>query len=170
MTTTRSKRWNGKLETLAAVYLNKVIAQMDAYGDRVQFALTTPGPRPNYQVINNADKKMAFDSSHHLLQAQAAEFSDANATEILTLDQIKAVGAGKSGSAKRAAPRAGARISAATVKATDLVDAAKYDYFKTNRQALPAAIGSHSDEITTMMRNGISAEEAFAEVVKRHFK
>jgi len=52
LNTTRNKRWNGRLETLKADYLSGVIGQMDAYGDRVQFALNGPGQKPLYQVIN----------------------------------------------------------------------------------------------------------------------
>ena len=140
---------------------------MDTYGSRVQFALSTPGARPNYQVLNDADKKMAFDSNHHLLHPQPSEFEGSNATSILTIDQIKAIGTAKP-KTKIAAKRA-TRTTTATAKAADLVDAAKYEYFRANRQALPAAIGGHSDEISGLMRNGMSAEDAFAEIVKRHF-
>ncbi|MEC5217555.1 hypothetical protein RCH09_002513 [Actimicrobium sp. GrIS 1.19] len=166
MTTTRSKRWNGKIETLTPEFLNQVMIQMETYGDRVQFALSTPGAKPNYQVINSDDKRMAFDSNHHLLHPKADEFEGVNATGILSTDKIKAAiaGGGKAAPVKRST-----RNTAATIKATDLVDAAKYAYFKTNRSMLPAAIGEHSDEITTLMRNGMSAEDAFGEVVKRHF-
>ena len=52
LNTTRSKRWNGKIETLASDYLADVITQMETYGDRVQFAINGPGQRPNYQVTN----------------------------------------------------------------------------------------------------------------------
>jgi hypothetical protein len=166
LTTTRSKRWNGKLDTLSTEFLNDVMAQMAAYGDRVQFALTTPGQRPNYQVWNSSDKKMAFDSNHHLLHPKDDEFEGVNATVIYSLDKIKEAKAnvGKTSNVKRSV-----RNTAATIKATDMVDAAKYAYYKDNRQSLPAAIGDYSDEITTLMRNGMSAEDAFGEAVKRHF-
>ncbi|GAA4015198.1 hypothetical protein [Actimicrobium antarcticum] len=166
MTTTRSKRWNGKIDTLTTDFLNDVMAQMAAYGDRVQFALSTPGARPNYQVLNSSDKKMAFDSNHHLLHPKDDEFEGSNATVVYSLEKIQAASAnvGKTSNVKRTV-----RNTAATIKATDLVDAAKYAYFKENRQKLPAAIGEYSDEITTLMRDGLSAADAFDEVVKRHF-
>lgn len=167
MTTTRSKRWNGKLETLAADFVSGVIAQMETYGERVQFALSTPGARPNYLVHNDADKSMAFDGNHHLHQPQPSEFEGSNATPILTLEQIKTSASPKTKS--KAPVKRTARTSTATAKAADLVDAAKYEYFRTNRATLPAAIGGHSDEISKLMRDGLSAEDAFAEVVKRHF-
>ena len=167
MTTTRSKRWNGKLETLPADFVSSVIAQMETYGERVQFALSTPGGRPNYLVQNAADKKMAFDSNHHLHQPQPSEFEGSNATPVLTLDQIKAIGLPKT-KIKTPAKRT-TRTTTATARAADLVDAAKYEYFRANRATLPAAIGGYSDEISKLMRDGLSAEDAFSEVVKRHF-
>ena len=178
MATSRSKRWNGKLDTLAADYLQQVLAQMAAYGDQVQFALTTPGAKPNYQVQNNANKKMAFDGNHHLMQAQEAEFEGSNATALLTLEQIQAAGAGISRSAivKQAKPpkpskpsKSAARTTTATAKAADLVDAAKYAYFKANRSSLPAGINAHTDEISVLMRNGLAAEAAFADIIQRYF-
>lgn len=174
MTTTKSKRWNGKIETLKAAYLKDVIQQMETYGDRIQFALSGTAQGPNYQVINTAGKKMAFDSNHHILHPQDNEFSSTNATGVLTLDQIKILvtgGSVRSGTTTRTS-RVGSgttRNTSAAVKAKDLIDAEKYAYFKNNRQSLPAGIQAHSDEITEMMKKGMSAEEAFGDVVKRHF-
>lgn len=168
MTTTRSKRWNGKLETLAADFIGVVLTQMETYGNRVQFALGTPGPRPNYQVLNEADKRMAFDANHHLLQPQPTEFEGSNATAILTLDTIRAIGTAKPRAAAKSTKRA-VRTTTASAKAADLLDAAKYAYFRANRHMLPPAIGGYSDEISTLMRNGLSAEDAFSDVLKRYF-
>ncbi len=168
MTTTRSKRWNGKLETLAADFIGGVLIQMETYGSRVQFALSTPGPRPNYQVFNEADKKMAFDANHHLLQPQSTEFEGGNATAILTLEDIREIGSAKPKAAAKSTKRA-VRTTTASAKAADLVDAAKYAYFRANRHMLPPAINGYSDEISILMRNGLSAEDAFSEVLKRHF-
>lgn len=176
MNTTRSKRWNGKIETLTTDFLNRVLEQMLAYGDRVQFALSGAGLQgPTYQVINTSGKKMAFDGSNHLLRAKADEFVAGNLTAVLTLEQIERLIAG--GSIKtasgpaRVGRAAGAgttgRVTAAKVK--DLVDNEKYEYFKNNRKTLPPGIGEHSEEISGLMRNGMSAEDAFAEVIKRHF-
>lgn len=172
MATSKSKRWNGKLDTLAADYLEQVSVQMRAYGDRVQFALTTPGAKPNYQVQNSSNKKMAFDGNHHLMQAQDAEFEGSNATPLLTLEQIQSAGVGVnlSAMAKQARPpKPAARTTATAPKAADLVDAAKYAYFKANRATLPAGVGAHTDEISVLMRNGLAAEAAFAEIIKRYF-
>ncbi|MFC5475048.1 hypothetical protein [Paraherbaspirillum soli] len=174
MNTTRNKRWNGKIETLKPDYLNDVMGKMVAYGDRVQFGLTGPGQRPNYQVINTAGKKMAFDSNSHLLQPKEDEFVGSNATGIFTLDQVKLAiaGGGKTSTTTRTS-RVGSgstRSSTATIKAKDLVDTAKYEYFKNNRQTLPASIGEYSDEITDLMKKGMSAEDAFGDVIKRYFE
>ena len=173
MNTTKTKRWNGKIETLATDYLNDVMGQMVAYGDRVQFALTRGGQRPNYQVINTAGKKMAFDSNHHLLIPKADDFVGINTSSIFTLDQIKTamLGVGVNTGSRTRVSRVGAGATRTTTAAStkDAVDAEKYEYFKNNRKTLPPNIGAHSDEITTLMRNGISAEDAFNEVIKRHF-
>ena len=171
MTTARSKRWNGKPESLSTDFLTNVLTQMGTYGDRVQFALSTPGAHPHYQVVNSAEKKIAFDGNHHLLHPQASEFDGANATAWLSIEQIRALQAGE-GVAKKSrtsATKRAPRTSTVAAKAADLVDAAKYEYFRTNRQSLPASIGTHSDEISALMRNGLSAQDAFGEVIKRHF-
>jgi hypothetical protein len=176
LTTTRTKRWNGQVETLKAVYLKEIIKQMDAYGDRMQFALSGPGGVPNYQVINTSGKKMAFDSNHHLLSQAEEVFTAGNVTEVFTLEQIKTMAAG--GAVRVAGSRvvrpAGSitrstRNTAAVVKAKDLIDTDKYTYFKNNRDMLPADIGDHSVQITDLMQNGKSAEEAFSEVLKQHY-
>lgn len=172
MNTTKSKRWNGKIDTLAADYLNDVKEKMEAYGDRVQFRLGGSGQRPNYQVMNTSDKKMAFDSNNHLVHPQAGEYLVPNATGVFTLDQIKAAIAGvgiRASAAARSSRASSSRGSSAAVKVKDLVDAEKYEYFKNNRQTLPAGIGEHSVEITALMKNGMAAADAFAEVIKRHF-
>lgn len=144
---------------------------MSTYGDRVQFALTGTGQRPNYQIINAAGKKIAFDNNNHLLHPKADEFIDNNATRVFTLDQLKTAMASdgiKTSSGTRVGI-GGGRRTAAAVNAMNQVDSAKYEYFKNNRQALPPGIGEHSEEVTTLMKQGMSAEDAFGEVVKRHF-
>ncbi len=175
MNTTRSKRWNGKIETLATDFLSRVLEQMLAYGDRVQFALSGAGLQgPTYQVINTAGKKIAFDGSNHLLRVKADEFVAGNVTAIFTLEQIERLIAGgsiKTSSAARPSRVAsgGGSTRTAAAKVKDLVDNEKYEYFKNNRKTLPPNIGEHSEEISALMRNGISAEEAFAEVIRRHY-
>ena len=168
--TTRSKRWDGTINTLSADYLNDVAGQMASYGDRVQFGLTAGGQRPYYQVINSSDKKMAFDSNNHLLHPVADEFLGSNGSMVYTLDQIKAAIAGvgiRTAAATRARSAGGTR--AATVKAQDVIDSQKYEYFKHHRDLLPPSIGEYSAEITALMKQGKSAEEAFDEVIKQHF-
>ncbi|HEY4316686.1 MAG TPA: hypothetical protein VGN04_03700 [Herbaspirillum sp.] len=176
MTTTRTKRWNGHIETLKSDYLKEVMGQMDAYGDRVQLALSGPGQRPNYQVINPAGKKMAFDSNHHLLGGAEEVFTPGNVTDIFTLEQVRTIAAGgavrtATGRVARAGSGAarGTRNTAAVVKAKDLIDVEKYNYFKNNREMLPATIGEHSLQITDLMKDGKSAEEAFNEILKLHY-
>lgn len=175
MTTTRSKRWNGNIETLKADYLDGVITQMDTYGDRVQFALVTSGNGPRYQLTNTAGKKMAFDGNHHLHHPEDTEFAPGNCTGVFTVDQIKLAKVGglkpkRTLSTGRVVTRAGGtRAPSAATRAKDQVDSDKYEYFKANRGTLPDTIGEHSDEITTMMRAGMSAEQAFGEVVKKYF-
>jgi hypothetical protein len=171
--TTRSKRWNGEIGTLSADYLNDVMKQMAAYGDRVQFVLTGTGQRPSYQVINTVGKKMAFDSNNHLFHPEADEFVGSNASGIFTLDQIKSAiagGATRAGTGTRVSRvGSGGRGSTAAARAKELIDTEKYAYFKNNRQTLPPAIGEHSEEITELMAKGMSVEEAFGDVIKRHF-
>jgi hypothetical protein len=175
LNTKRTKRWNGQIDTLAADYLKDVMGQMVTYGDRVQFGLSGSGQRPNYQVINAADKKMAFDSNNHLLHPQEHEFDGPNATRVFTLDQVKAaiVGGGRTASAATRVSRAGStgrtRGTTAAVKVKDVIDTEKYEYFKNNRQTLPASIGEYSAVITELMKKGMSAEQAFGEIVKQHF-
>ncbi len=170
MKTTRTKRWNGKIDTLPADYLRDVMTQMATYGDRVQFGLSGTGQGPNYQVINTAGKKMAFDSKNHLLHPVADEFASGNVTGVFTLDQVKTAMAGGGGTSSTGTrSRVGSSSRTAAVKVKDIVDTEKYEYFKNNRQALPPTIGEHSEEITTLMKKGMSAEEAFAEVVKLHY-
>lgn len=149
------------------------MSQMGTYGDRVQFALVTSGPGPHYQLTNSAGKKMAFDGHHHLHHPEDGEFAPGNATGVFTLEQIKLAKAG--GKTRTAATRSttgrasGPRAPSAATRAKELVDTEKYEYFKTNRQTLPDTIGEHSEEITALMRAGMSAEQAFGEVVKKHF-
>lgn len=175
MVTTRSKRWNGKVESLSATFLKEVMAKMVEYGDRVRFSLTSAGPQPSYEVINKLDKKMAFDRNHHLLQPQADEFAGANASAVLTVDQINDLIAGRSRPASgvrtagtgRAASTGAGRTSAA--KQAEQFAAARYEYFKNNRQMLPARIADYSNEIAELMGKGIPVEDAFNEVLKKHF-
>jgi len=168
LNTVKPKRWNGKIETLSAEYLNRVLEQMLAYGDRVQFALTRGGQCPHYQVINATEKKIAFDSNH-LLTSGANEFVAGTTSPVYALGQIEAAmtGVGVKTVSTRVVGGGGTRTTAAQKIA--LVDAEKYEYFKKNRSTLPADIGKHAQEITALMMNGMSVEDAFAEVTKPRF-
>lgn len=167
------------MDALPVEYLKGVMEKMVSYGDRVQFSLISPGPQPNYQITNTLGKTMVFDKNHHLVRPQDDEFSDANTTQVFTLDQVKArisgIGIGSTARTRtvRAARTAsggngsGGRTSAA--KLDDQFATQRYEYFKANRQTLPPAISEHSEEITELMKKGKSAEEAFGEVVKKYF-
>lgn len=174
MVTTRSKRWNGKFDALPVEYLKEVLAKMNDYGDRVQFSLVGGGPQPSYQITSALDRKMAFDRNHHLLRPENGEFDGANATAVMTVEQITAaingVRSGPAAAARttRASPAVGApRTTAARLE--DQFATQRYEYFRNNRAMLPPAIAEHSDEITELMRKGKSAEEAFGEVMKKYF-
>ena len=158
------------MDTLAVEYLNGVVAQMMSYGERVQFNLTS-GEKPNYQVINTFDKKMAFNGNHHLTHPEEDEFVSSNATPLFTLEQIKAriAGVGIKKTASTRTARISTRSSPAADKAGDLIDVQKYEYFKNNVQKLPEGIRAYSQEISNAMKNGMSAEAAFGQVVQQYF-
>jgi hypothetical protein len=169
LNTAKTKRWNGKIETLAAQYLNGVLEQMLAYGDRVQFALARGGQRPHYQVINVAEKKITFDGNH-LITSDTDDFVTGTTSLVYSLEQIEAAKSGvaqKTGST-RARVAGGGTTRTTIAQKVALVDAEKYEYFKQNRSSLPADIAKHSQEITAFMMNGMSAEDAFAQALKSH--
>jgi hypothetical protein len=174
LVTTRSKRWNGDVSSLPAEYLNGVMAKMNDYGDRVQFSLIGPGSPPVYQVMNTLGKTMAFDKNHHLLQPQEDAFVGANASPVFTLDQLKAgvassrVGSRSKSTTTRAAGGTGTGRTTAA-KLEEQFATQRYEYYKSNRQTLPAGISQHTDEITELMKSGRSVEDAFGEVVKKYF-
>lgn len=149
--------------------------KMADYGGRVQFSLVGGGPEPSYQLTNDSGRTMAFDRNHHLLRPEDHEFAGANATSQFTLEQVKAMASGAR-IGTTAAPKTarvvragstGTRISAA--KLDEQFAAQRYEYYRANRQSLPAAITEHTQEITELMRAGKSAEEAFGEVLKKYF-
>jgi hypothetical protein len=162
--------------------MDDIIERMQSYGDRVQFDLPGKGQRPNYQVINTAGKKIAFDSKSFLLKPnENGDVSD-NLSAIFTLAQIKAAktysGIKVSSPRARSSTSAGSgtrsnagasRSAPAPAKVVDTIDADKYLYFKNNRDMLPEGIQKYSDQVGQLMRTGMSAEEAFEEVIKQHF-
>lgn len=150
------------------------MAKMADYGGRVQFSLVSGGAEPSYQITNELGKTMAFDRNHHLLRPDEGEFAGANASSVFTLEQVKSAIAGLAVSSRsaskttaRVARSGGTRTSAA--KLEEQFAAQRYEYFKNNRQSLPASISEHTEEITALMKTGKSAEEAFGEVVKKYF-
>lgn len=165
------------MDSLTTDYLKDVMGKMEVYGDRVQFGLTSPGPRPYYQLTNSSEKKMAFDGNNHLLHPKEDEFVGVNSTPVFSLEQIKAAIAaggfrstsGTRSSSTRSAGSGSPRGGSVAAKAKDLIDAARYEYFRSNRQIMPDGIGEHSAEITELMLKGNSAADAFGEVIKRHF-
>ncbi len=154
------------MESLPAPYLNRILEQMLAYGDRVQFALTGGGLRPHYQVINTAEKKMTFDGEH-LLTNDTDAFAGKATSLIYTLEQIEAAATGTGQKAVSAGVTCAGSNRTTAAQKLALVEAEKYEYFKLHRSALPAEIGKHAAEITALMVNGLSAEDAFADVIKR---
>lgn len=159
------------MDTLTVEYLNGAVAQMMSYGERVQFSLIS-GQTPNYQVINTFDKKMAFNGNHHLTHPQEDEFAGSNATPVFTLEQIKAriAGVGIKKTASTRTARVSSRSSSpAAAKVGDLIDVQKYEYFKNNVQKLPEGIRAYSQEVSNLMKNGMSAEAAFGEIVQQYF-
>ena len=180
MSTSRTKRWNGTLESLAADYLKAVIERMDAYGDRVQFELPGHGKRPIYQVINGSDRKMGFDGNHLLLKPNESGNVADSLSPVFTLNAVRDAAAGRR--AGRASTRSstnstgsGVESSAArrrvvsAAPATDTVEQEKYTYYRTNRDTLPENIVKHATEISQLMRSGLSAEAAFQQIIDKHY-
>lgn len=177
LNTKRSKRWNGNLDSLGADFLKDVIEKMESYGPNVQFELPGNAQRPNYQVINNAGKKMAFDKKNLLMSLN----SDGNVSDTLSaVFTLEAVKAAMNGGGAKTATRARASRPSTSASSTrssyapvaqviDTVEHDKYAYFKANREYLPEGIQKHSAEISTLMKNGMSAEEAFNEIIAQHF-
>lgn len=146
---------------------------MNSYGDRVQFSRRS-GPLPNYQVINSADKKMAFDCDHHVMRAQEEDFSGANGTSVLSMDQVNAMINGVrmvEGKAKtvRVVHPGSAGTRTTVRQAEDQFAAARYEYFRSHRATLPPTITEHTDEIATLMKLGKPVEEAFGAILQKYY-
>ncbi|NYT81149.1 hypothetical protein H0A70_06545 [Alcaligenaceae bacterium] len=200
MTTKRSKRWNGDLDSLSPDFLKEVLEKMQSYGDRVQFELPTKAARPNYQVINPTNRKMAFDDRHLILRLnENGDVSD-QLTTIYSLDTIKAAmidngkparssRANRSGTTRRVAGAAGdaddtdltdlERLTGVSLRRSvapppvadvDTIEREKYAYYKANRDAFPDGITKYSQDISALMRAGVSAEDAFEQVIKENFQ
>lgn len=167
LTTRRSKRWDGNLTSLSVDYLNEVIEKMQAYGNTVQFEFPGHGKMPIYQVINHRGFKMGFDGKH-LLQGLnengnisdnlSAEFSLEQMQEALLPPVV----------APRARKSAGARKKAAV--APDQIEVDKYNFFRANRDWLPDDIQYYADDISEMMRGGMTAEQAFTSIIDQYYE
>jgi len=178
LSTKRSKRWNGELGSLAPEFLKEVIEKMQAYGDRIQFELPNKAPCPNYQVINPAGRKMGFDARHLILRPNADGNISDELTPAYTLEAIKAAMTGAGSAAGRSRPRiagaihgasAPAKRAAPVQQAADTVEREKYAYYKENKEALPDGIVKYSQAVSQLMRQGLSAEAAFDQIIKQHF-
>lgn len=176
MATQRSKRWNGDLNTLSSDFLKDVIEKMLAYGDRVQFELPekATGKLPCYQVVNTTERKMGFDARHLILRLEY----DGNVSERLsvlyTLDGIRAAmnGTARKAVTRSTSARAGTgatRTVTASAQAADVLEKEKYTYFKNNRSNLPEEITQYSAQISKLMQDGLSAENAFQAIITQHF-
>src|SRR5690606_33867478 len=125
---------------------------MEAYGDRVRFALNRAEAQPAYEVINAYEKKMAFDGRHHILRADEEMFSEVNATKVLSLEQVRnlIVHAGSAAKSVRTSTvrkstvrSTTARPMSAAQKVEENIDALKYAYFKAHSDTLPEEIKLH---------------------------
>lgn len=152
--------------------------RMESYGDRVQFELPGHGKHPVYQVISTSDRKMGFDGKHFLLRLNESGNVAETLSAVFPLDAVRNAIAGKRGTrGTRAAPgsageNGGPRkraAAAAPAPAVDTVEQDKYAYFRAHRDELPEGISQHAAEISSLMRAGHSAEEAFRQVIAQHF-
>ncbi|MGG4775323.1 hypothetical protein E4695_04380 [Alcaligenaceae bacterium 429] len=175
MATRRTARWNGELESLSPEFLKDVIERMESYGDRVQLEFPGHAKRPNYQVINSRGFKMAFDSKNLLMQLnENGEVSD-NLSDVFSLEQVKQALVAPAAPVRRSSS-GGTRSSSGTSRARvasraepDPVEVEKYNYFRVHREFLPDGIQQYSADITRLMRTGLSAEDAFNQIVDEHF-
>jgi len=175
LSTSRTKRWNGTLESLSADFLKAVLAHMESYGDRVQFEFPGHGKSPIYQIIGLSDRKMGFDGKHLLLRLnETGNVADSLSSEF-SIDAVRDGIAGKRAPRGNAVARSGNGSTATRVRAaapkpvTDTIEQDKYAYFRANRDTLPEGIAQYADEISQLMRTGKTASEAFQEVVAQHF-
>ena len=167
LTTRRAKRWNGELSSLSVDYLKEVLEKMQAYGVAVQFEFPGHAKMPIYQVINHRGYKMGFDGKHllHSLN-ENGNISDQLSAEF-SIEQVQ-----QAMLAPVAAPRA--RKSAGTrarkQAQPEQIEVDKYNYFRENRDWLPDDIQYYSDDISAMMRSGMTAEQAFGSILDEHYE
>ncbi|MCQ9615363.1 hypothetical protein L1889_00375 [Paenalcaligenes niemegkensis] len=171
MATRRSTRWNGELGSLAPEFLKDVVERMESYGDRVQFQFPGHAKRPNYQVLNARGFKMAFDSKNLLMPLNENGNVSDDLSKEFSLDAVKqAISAPPPVKrAPRSSTGGATRSRAAARPAVDPIEVEKYNYFKGHREFLPNGIQEYSAQISELMQSGMSAEEAFNQIVETHF-
>lgn len=176
MSTTRTKRWNGTLESLSADYLKDVMERMESYGDQVQFELPGHGKHPIYQVVGRSERKMGFDGKHLLLRLNESGNVADTLSPVFSLDDVRSAIAGRRATRSGATARASAagngavrRRVAAPAAVVDTVEEDKYAYYRAHRDELPEGISQHANEISTLMRAGKSAEDAFKQIVEQYY-
>ena len=176
MSTSRTKRWNGTLESLSADFLKDVVERMESYGDRVQFELPGHGKRPIYQVIGRSERKMGFDGKHLLLRLNGTGNVAETLSSVFPIEAVREAIAGKrsprNGTASRTPAGNGTTVrrrAAAPATPVDTVEQDKYAYYRSHRDALPEGISQYANEISQLMRSGKSAEEAFRQIVEEHY-
>ncbi len=171
MSSKRSKRWDGNLDSLSTEFLKRVLEKMQAYGDRVQFEMVSRGAGPSYQVINPRDRKMGFDGNHLLQRLNEDGHVGDEMSPVFALSAIQQAAAGlttrTTSRARAGTPRP--RAAKAAAPAIDVIEQEKYAYYKANRDTLPEDIHVHAAEISAQMRKGISAEQAFDSVIKARY-
>lgn len=167
LTTRRAKRWNGELSSLSVDFLKEVLEKVQTYGKSVQFEFPGHAKTPIYQVINHRGYKMGFDGKHllHSLN-ENGNVSDQLSAEF-TLEQIE-----QGMLTPVAAPRARKSAGAGARKQAqpEQVEVDKYNYFRENRDWLPDDIQYYSDDISTLMRQGMTAEQAFGSIIDEHYE
>lgn len=177
MSTSRTKRWNGTLDSLSTDYLKGVLERMESYGDQVQFEFPGHGKQPVYQVIGRGGRKMGFDGKHLLLRLNESGNVADELSSVFSLDAVRAASEGKRATRTVSYSRSSAagsgtrtvRRAAAAPAAVDTVEHEKYAYFRAHREELPEDIAQYANEITTLMRSGKTAEAAFQQIVEQYY-
>jgi len=174
LSTTRTKRWNGTLESLAADYLKEVMERMESYGDRVQFELPGHGKRPIYQVIGRSDRKMGFDGKHLLLRLNESGNVADTLSPVFSMDAVRDAIAGKRSTRSASSTRSSTgtttrRRAVAAPAVVDTVEQDKYAYYRAHREELPDDITQYAGEISQLMRAGKSAEDAFGQIISQYY-
>lgn len=174
LSTTRTKRWNGTLESLAADYLKEVMERMESYGDRVQFELPGHGKRPIYQVIGRSDRKMGFDGKHLLLRLNESGNVADTLSPVFSMDAVRDAISGKRSTRSASSARSSTgtttrRRAVAAPAVVDTVEQDKYAYYRAHREVLPDDITQYAGEISQLMRAGKSAEDAFGQIISQYY-